>query len=374
MYRWNPFTNNLDEKPDPYLLPTASTSILGGVKVDGTTITIDDGVISSVGGGGGSGDVNWGGNTLGSKKTLGSIDNQDIGFITNNTERLTILKNGNVGIGTTTPQQKLDVSGKIALDGTTIAYRPTAFTGTLILGDGGTNLSNTTGTEGYYNTFVGIGAGTSNTTGQKNTANGFQSLRSNTTGSQNTANGYASLYSNTTGSQNTANGYYSLRSNTTGSYNTANGYYSLYSNTTGSQNTANGYASLYSNTTGNYNTANGYQAGRYIADGGANETGSNSLFLGAETRANDDGETNQIVIGYGAIGNGSNTVTIGNGSITDNYFKGKVHADQYKLSDLNTAPSSSSDTGVKGEIRVTADAIYICIDTDTWVKTNLTTF
>lgn len=37
--------------PEPYTLPTASTTTLGGVKVDGTTITIADGVISSAGGG-----------------------------------------------------------------------------------------------------------------------------------------------------------------------------------------------------------------------------------------------------------------------------------------------------------------------------------
>lgn len=44
--------------PAPYTLPTASTSTLGGVKVDGSTITITDGVISSVGGsGGGTTDV-----------------------------------------------------------------------------------------------------------------------------------------------------------------------------------------------------------------------------------------------------------------------------------------------------------------------------
>jgi len=36
----------------PYQLPTASTTVLGGVKVDGTTITIFNGVISSAGGGG----------------------------------------------------------------------------------------------------------------------------------------------------------------------------------------------------------------------------------------------------------------------------------------------------------------------------------
>lgn len=38
-----------------YTLPTASTSVLGGVKVDGTTITISNGVISAVGGGSGGG-------------------------------------------------------------------------------------------------------------------------------------------------------------------------------------------------------------------------------------------------------------------------------------------------------------------------------
>lgn len=38
--------------PDAYTLPTASTDTLGGVKVDGETITITDGVISSAGGGG----------------------------------------------------------------------------------------------------------------------------------------------------------------------------------------------------------------------------------------------------------------------------------------------------------------------------------
>ena len=34
-----------------YTLPTASTTTLGGVKIDGTSITINDGVISSTGGG-----------------------------------------------------------------------------------------------------------------------------------------------------------------------------------------------------------------------------------------------------------------------------------------------------------------------------------
>ena len=35
--------------PAPYVLPTASTTVLGGVKVDGTTITIASGTISGAG-------------------------------------------------------------------------------------------------------------------------------------------------------------------------------------------------------------------------------------------------------------------------------------------------------------------------------------
>ena len=49
----------------------------------------------------------FGGNTFGVKKTIGSTDNQDFGIITNNTERVTILNNGNVGFGKTNPIGKM---------------------------------------------------------------------------------------------------------------------------------------------------------------------------------------------------------------------------------------------------------------------------
>jgi len=219
-------------------------------------------------------------------------------------------------------------NGYASLYSNTTGYRNTA--------NGNYSLySNTTG---FRNTANGNYSLYSNTTGFRNTANGMYSLNSNTTGNYNTANGMYSLYLNTTGSNNTANGYASLNSNTTGYQNTANGYNSLYSNTTGNYNTANGMYSLYLNTTGSNNTANGYQAGRYIADGTtANETSTTSVYLGANTKANASGDTNEIVIGYGAIGQGSNTIMLGNSSITGLYC-------------YDTSIASPSDRRVKENI------------------------
>jgi hypothetical protein len=204
----------------------------------------------------------------------------------------------------------------------------------------GVGRSNTTGT---YNTANGYRALYSNTTGAENTASGLSALNSNTTGSYNTANGLYALYSNTTGSYNTANGRYALNANTTGSSNTANGVSALYSNTTGINNTANGMSALYSNTTGSYNTASGLYAGRYIADGTtANAITDNSIYIGYDSRALANNQTNQIVIGYQAIGNGSNTTTIGNTSTTDTYLLGKLNLTK----NINTTFA----TGVTAEI------------------------
>ena len=50
------------------------------------------------------------GNSNGSLKTIGTKDNFDLPFITNNVEKVRILQNGNVGIGTPTPLRKLEIA------------------------------------------------------------------------------------------------------------------------------------------------------------------------------------------------------------------------------------------------------------------------
>ena len=187
-------------------------------------------------------------------------------------------------------------------------------------------------------TVNGITVGKGLASNGNNTAIGATALGSNTTGTLNTAIGIQALAFTTSGNGNTANGANSLVTNTTGGFNTASGSQSLYSNSTGGSNTAIGTNSLYSNTTGTYNTGIGSGAGYYIADGSTpNTTSDFSIYLGADTKASADNAQNEIVIGYNAIGNGSNTVTIGNSSITSNKLFGKViHADAVNANESAT--------------------------------------
>ena len=282
---------------------------------------------------------------------------------------------GNIGIGTTTPGAKLELSGSDALiNGLTIGrgtgnistnsafgYRA-LYLNTIGLGNTASGYnslySNTTGnyntangykalylnTTGYDNTAVGVQALTDNTEGFRNTAIGLNALRNNTTGNYNTANGHASLYSNTTGYDNTAIGVQTLNyntegfrntavglnalsRNTIGSYNTANGYVSLFYNTEGDSNTAIGSYSLYSNTTGYGNTANGVQA-LYSNTTGYNNTANGMRALYSNTT------------GYSNTANGMNALY----SNTTGYFN---TANGYNALYSNTTGIRNTANGYK---------------------------
>ena len=53
---------------------------------------------------------------------------------------------------------------------------------------------------------------------------------------------------------------------------------------------------------------------------------------------------------------------------------GTVTSTSYNLFTLNTAPLSATATGTLGEIRITTAYIYVCIATNTWVRSSLTTW
>ncbi len=165
---------------------------------------------------------------------------------------------GNVGIGTTAPTKKLDVNGNINIAADS-AYQI-----------GGKNVLRMQAQE--KNLFIGKGAGAGISTGYTNLFVGDESGKFNTTGYNNLFLGYRSGQQNTGGNHNLFMGSYSGASNSTGIQNSFIGYQSGQSNTEGSSNLFIGNQSGYSSTTGNGNVFLGYQAGY-------NETGSNKLYI-----------------------------------------------------------------------------------------------
>ena len=75
-----------------------------------------------------------------------------------------------------------------------------------------------------------------------------------------------------------------------------------------------------------------------------------------------------ITLGATGTGNYSDWDDISLVEMGDGVFNGYVIANQYKLSALNTAPTSSTDTGTTGEIRFTTTGIFICTATNVWIK------
>lgn len=234
------------------------------------------------------------------------------------TKLFNVLTNGNVGIGTPAPNQQLEITKNFRLPttiGTTpygIIYKDTTpFIHDFNYGNNGTV------TIIGRNTFVGLNAG-------------------NLTMGSTATYVYESSY-------NVGFGFYSLISNTTGYYNSAVGYGSLQNNTTGNYNSAFGANSLYSNTIGSGNIALGLGAGQYIANGTTGRTtGNNGLYLGVNSKASADGTDNEIVIGYNAIGAGSNKSVIGNSSVTDTYFGSSAGSSKLWATALNLSSLTAS--------------------------------
>jgi trimeric autotransporter adhesin len=211
-------------------------------------------------------------------------------------ERIRVTPDGNVGIGTSTPAQKLSVAGTIESltggvrfpDGTT---QTTAAISTANNAAFGTDSlhGNTTG---YENSAFGAYSLTWNTTGSSNSAFGFASLVRNTTGGGNSAFGADTLQQNSTGFFNSAFGDQALFSNTTGSSNAAFGHYGLYENTIGSQNSAFGTVSMAANTEGSLNSAFGYASLRY------NTTGIQNTAVGHQSLRDNTTGTRNAASGY----------------------------------------------------------------------------
>ena len=207
---------------------------------------------------------------------------------------LTNTGNFNVGIGTSALRANTSGTGNTAIGQDALCYSTT----------------------GVQNTALGKEAGYANTIGSNNTAIGYRALYSNSNAGSSVAIGPYSLQATTAGG-NVGIGYQAGNANTTGNENTFIGFQAGCANTTGVQNTFIGNIAGGGKITGHSNTCVGHRAGQFLSDGSTTQTTMvHSTYLGSLTKgSSSDSQSNQIVIGYGAQGYGSNTAHIGNSSV-----------------------------------------------------------
>jgi hypothetical protein len=168
-----------------------------------------------------------------------------------------------------------------------------------------------------YNTFIGL-AGITSATGQYNTAIGVNAFQYGT-GSTNVAIGVASLQS----------------SNVTAASNVAVGVNAMAATTSGAVNTAVGTNSLFGNTTGDDNIGIGQHAND------ANTTGTRNVAIGSISGVTSGALTNTVAIGYNATVAASNTIQLGNASITNVKTSGALTCAAITGSGLATLNSAS---------------------------------
>jgi len=166
------------------------------------------------------------------------------------------------------------------------------------------------------------------------TSNGVTVGRGASSRNNNYAYGYAVLSANTTGNFNNAFGHQALTANTIGQENNAFGEYVLPKNIGGNYNTAMGSNALKENTSGSGNTGFGRQALQ------TNSTGSNNTAIGHQANVSVDGLSNATAIGNGATVTASNTIQLGNSSVTNVNTSGAVTAPIYA-----STPQTLTDAG-----------------------------
>jgi hypothetical protein len=182
------------------------------------------------------------------------------------------------------------------------------------------------GTAYQYNTALGVSALNSFTGGTKNTALGYNALSSVTNTDQNIAIGVNAMGSTTDYfQQSVAVGNQTLQYNK-GSFNTALGSNALSSSNLTSTATylvGVGALALWNNTSGQNNTA----VGSYALS--TNTTGNNNTALGQGADVTSNNLSNATAIGYDAKVSASNTIQLGNTSVTNVKTSGAITAPIY---------------------------------------------
>jgi hypothetical protein len=162
---------------------------------------------------------------------------------------------------------------------------------------------------------------------------------------------------------NTTLGWRAFNKATTANQNTAIGTEALNEMLVGDRNIAIGVGSLFAIQNTSENIGIGQNAGRWIGPGSTNVADSirQSVYIGNDSRTGSKTSQNEIVIGYGVTGLGSNSVVLGNSSITNTYLRGKTL--------VNTITDAGYQLDVAGNIRSTTDAYFNTTSGETYIGT-----
>lgn len=254
--------------------------------------------------------------------------------------------------------------------------------------DAATGSAGTRGQIGGYstdrgNTVIGIDAGKSVTTGSNLTLIGRRAGQLVSSGSSVVAVGSLAAYGVTSASSVTCVGYMAgANSNSSGN--------SVFGSGT--------LISVTSAVSGN-NCVFGASAARYYGSGTSTLTNTvGGVYIGQDVRAGANNVTNEIVIGASAIGNGSNTATIGNTSTTLVATTGQLRGlGSYSTTSSAAAnvaidssgnltrststmlrkvsvPSTATSSGAVGDVAYDASYLYVCTAANTWVRAALATW
>ena len=249
---------------------------------------------------------------------------------------------GNVGLGTDTPLQRLDVNGDINIPGTNgirinnVPFLRAPGTENIFLGansgpaspsgaGGNVHIGPSAGSvnNGANNVFIGIQAGLANTTASSNTFIGWKSGKSNTEGFYNTFLGPGAGENSTTANYNTFIGPFAGNKNTGGEKNMFIGVSAGADNTSGSFNLFIGFDAGRKNIGASNNAFLGNQAGSNTTVGSSNTfiganagminvSGFSNTAIGADANFGSANLSNATAIGSNAVVNQNNSIVLGN--------------------------------------------------------------
>ena len=125
----------------------------------------------------------------------------------------------------------------------------------------------------------------------------------------------------------------------------------------------------------------------FDASTGHDHNGTNSKKLVVANVTNAVADTGDTITGQLIVNPSTDVVPIiakGKAATANNLFESKLSDDSTNFAvgkdsgtftiKLGTAPATAGATGTAGTIIIAADGIYLCTDTDTWVKTALATW